>query len=116
MNRDNVTNQDDLDHWLLEAGKMTGQVRPYLKGDTDLNGEVEFADFVVLQLHFGERGVDWTSGDSNGDLAVTFQDFVNLANNFGMISSQKTHVVPVPSGLSLAVIGLCLCCWRNRYR
>jgi hypothetical protein len=52
------------------------------RGDADLNGKVDFDDFVTLSSNFGALG-GWSDGDSDGNGVVDFADFVLLANNFG---------------------------------
>jgi len=53
-------------------------------GDFDLNGKVEFADFLILSTNFGQQSsAGWSDGDANGDDAVTFADFLLLSANFG---------------------------------
>lgn len=54
------------------------------RGDADLNGVVEFADFLLLAAAFPENEQQgWESGDFNGDGRTTFADFLLLAANFG---------------------------------
>ena len=79
-----------------------------LLGDTDGDGEVQFADFVVLADNF-DGEADWTGGDFNGDGLVQFNDFLALANNFGRIAGNQgaaLAAVPEPSTALLALIGL----------
>ena len=58
-----------------------------IPGDADGNGEVAFADFLLLAQNFGKQ-VDavWADGDFNGDGKVEFADFLILAENFGKTS------------------------------
>lgn len=51
-------------------------------GDLDLNGKVEFADFLVLSTNFGKAG-SYADGDADGDGLVAFADFLLLSTNFG---------------------------------
>lgn len=53
------------------------------EGDTDLDGDVDFLDFLVLSAHFGRTGAVWSLGDFNGDGTVSFYDFLQLSSNFG---------------------------------
>jgi len=64
-----------------------------LPGDTNLDGTVGFADFLILSSNFGEIG-GWERGDF-GDGTVAFSDFQDLTNNFGL------SVVDVPAGVPL---------------
>ena len=54
-------------------------------GDTNLNGNVDLADFNRLAANFGmTMGAVWFDGDSTFDGAVNLADFNRLAANFGM--------------------------------
>lgn len=52
-----------------------------LPGDADLNGSVEFTDFLLLAKNFGQHGV-WGDGDFDGNGVVGFSDFLILSQNF----------------------------------
>lgn len=54
-----------------------------LVGDTNGDGEVEFADFSLLAAAFGKTGASWSDGDFDSDGVVSFNDFVLLTQNFG---------------------------------
>ena len=54
-----------------------------IPGDVNLDGEVNFADFLTLSGNFGRSHVSWDHGDLNGDLKVDFADFLLLSANFG---------------------------------
>ena len=77
-----------------------------LAGDIDANGEVDFADFLVLSNSFGSA-VDppGTNGDLNGDGNVDFPDFLILSGNFGQ-SATTVAAVPEPTGLVLLLFGV----------
>lgn len=51
-------------------------------GDLDLNGRVEFADFLVLSTNFG-KSASYAEGDADGDGVVGFADFLLMSTNFG---------------------------------
>lgn len=51
-------------------------------GDTDLDGDVDFTDFLVLSANFGMSG-GWTEGDFNQNGTVDFDDFLAQSANFG---------------------------------
>ena len=53
-----------------------------IPGDLDLNGRIEFADFLVLSTNFGKAGT-YADGDADGDGLVAFSDFLLLSTNFG---------------------------------
>lgn len=75
-------------------------------GDADLNGKVEFADFLTLSNNFGEPG-GWASGDFDGNGEVGFPDFLQLSQNFGQNAATS---VPEPSTgimlLGMAIISV----------
>ncbi|MDP9175236.1 MAG: hypothetical protein M3O30_15415 [Planctomycetota bacterium] len=52
-------------------------------GDANIDGKVDFADFVILSNHFGGTFTNWDQGNFNYDSGVDFADFVILSNNFG---------------------------------
>ena len=70
---------------------MTGEDATYLietvfqtrQGDLDLNGRVEFADFLRLGVSFGNDDATWVDGDLNGDTTVDFEDYLMLSASFG---------------------------------
>jgi len=57
-------------------------MRYTLAGDSNLDGQVDFADLVKLAQHYNSSG-SWTSGDSNYDGTIDFADLVALAQNYG---------------------------------
>jgi hypothetical protein len=74
-------------------------------GDTNLDGEVSFPDFVLLADNFGGAG-GWGQGDFDADGQVQFADFVLLANNFGQGKTGDAAAVPEPDWAVLAFLGL----------
>jgi hypothetical protein len=55
-----------------------------LAGDADGDGEVAFADFLLLAANFGQPAdAVWADGDFNEDGRIEFADFLILAKNFG---------------------------------
>lgn len=59
-------------------------LRTTYKGDSDLNGTVNFDDLLRLAQAYGTAGNGWISGDSNYDGAVNFDDLLPLAQNYGL--------------------------------
>lgn len=78
-----------------------------LPGDADLNGVVEFADFLSLASSFGSAS-SWASGDFDGDGFVLFPDFLMLAKNFGKPDT-KAAAIPEPSSWTLCIYAICWC-------
>ncbi len=91
---------DDLEMFLNIAGRTAG--------DTDLNGEVGFTDFLVLSSNFGTTVTSrWSDGDFNASGEVDFADFLVLSGNFGQASS-SLQSVPEPTSHHLPIILLTL--------
>lgn len=51
-------------------------------GDVDLDGHVDFADFLVLSANFGKQTESWSDGDFDANGVVDFADFLALAAGF----------------------------------
>ena len=114
--RDRLTRLHDLN----DDGVVDDEDRSYLiqeilgtnPGDTNLDGAVDFADFLVLSSNFGTAG-GWSEG--NFDLApgVAFSDFLLLSANFG--TDQSVATVPEPSGVAdLVFLALTMTAIRRR--
>ena len=108
LNDDMVINAEDLIVW-VEDLKQTHF------GDANLDGEINFPDFLALSANFGGPG-GWGPGDFDADGEVLFNDFLNLSNNFGQGSTEVANVVPEPSSALLGIIGWLIftCMRRNR--
>ena len=103
LTSDGLIDNLDREHWVGDL-KMTHF------GDADMNGAVEFADFLALASGFGSEA-GWSDGDFDGSGDVAFADFLMLANNFGQTSSVSSSAAAVPepaAGLMAAfgVLGL----------
>ena len=70
-------------------------------GDANLDGQVDFADFLTLSGNFGQAG-RWEQGDFNGDDVVGFGDFLLLSKDFGNAVNPTTASVPEPNAITLA--------------
>lgn len=82
-------------------------------GDFDGNGTVNFADFVVLSINFGQEVEGYADGDADCSGNVDFTDFVTLSMNFGQAAA--AHAVPEPSGILISLpLGLGLLSFRRR--
>ena len=84
-------------------------------GDTDLDGQVAFADFLALADNFGGPG-GWASGDFDASGDVQFADFLILAENFA--SESQAVAVPEPNGRAVltVLVFMVLSCTRKRGR
>ena len=75
MDGNELVNQDDV-AFLVEAAAESNM------GDANLDGKVNFADFLALSNNFGEEG-GWADGDFDGNGTIEFADFIVLAANYG---------------------------------
>jgi len=68
-------------------------VRYTLRGDTNLDAKVDFADLVTIAQNYGKIGTaEWSDGDVNLDGNIDFVDLVALAQVYGLNLLQT----PVP--------------------
>jgi hypothetical protein len=63
------------------------EIAPALLGDCNLDGTVNFSDYLILAGNFGHTGADWDEGDFLYTGTVTFADYLALAGNFGKPSA-----------------------------
>ena len=109
LNTDQFINDVDRQLWLTHVAKTS-------PGDSDLDGDVDFVDFLGLANNFGQSPSSWSQGDFDGNNEANFLDFLALANNFGNESVADVAAVPEPSStlLGLVAASLLLCCRRRR--
>lgn len=93
---DGAVNADDLNRFLEQVNRQVG--------DVNLDGEVDFNDFLTLSTNFGQTSLTWTHGDLDCDGEVAFADFLTLSANFGGSAAQAS--VPEPSANVLALFSL----------
>ncbi|MDB5333693.1 MAG: hypothetical protein JWP03_4844, partial [Phycisphaerales bacterium] len=102
----------------ITAGQTAVLARYTLIGDANLDGHVDFNDFLTLQRNFGHADASWAHGNFVGDPTIDFNDFLALQRNFGdvvLTSQQAAEVaafaanpsaaVPEPASLALAGFG-----------
>ena len=77
QNGDDQINAEDIDEWLANVANTK-------RGDADLDGDVDFADFLELSANFGSEDGHWSEGDFNCDGVIGFSDFLLLSSNFGV--------------------------------
>lgn len=82
--------------WLISSSAADPTGRVFRSGDTNLDGLVDFADFLSLSGNFG-IGPDstWGMGNFTADGEVNFADFLALSGNFGF-GVANTQTVPEP--------------------
>lgn len=76
---------------------------PNTQGDIDGDGQVAFADFLVLSANFGTEVDGSSQGDIDCSGDVQFADFLILSSNFGT-SVGAAASVPEPSSSVLLLI------------
>jgi autotransporter-associated beta strand protein len=76
---------------------LAGRIVPSLpiQADADLNGLVDFNDFLVMQGNYGTSSRAFTQGDYNGDNQVSFPDLQPWINSYGFRSSVIGTGVPM---------------------
>ena len=84
-----------------------------LLGDLDGDGNVAFADFLILSANFGKESASYAQGniDLRGD--VSFADFLTLSSNFGATPGDLA-TVPEPGVGPLWIVCLTLITLRRR--
>ena len=97
LNGDGSVNADDRTFWIEELANVT-------YGDADMNGEVDFGDFLALSGAFETDG-GWSGGDFDGSGLTDFVDFLTLSGNFGQTVTAVASV-PEPSSVALATLSL----------
>ena len=81
-------------------------------GDLNLDGFVDFNDFLGLATNFAQDGV-WRDGDFTGDGRVAFDDFVAMARQFGRVEP-LVSAVPEPNAATILSLVMAVVCGLNR--
>ena len=95
FNQDMTVSELDRQVWVEQLAQT-------VFGDADLNGAVEFSDFLALSENFEERG-GWSEGDFDGNGEIGFSDFLALSENFGQVAA--VAAVPEPTGATIGLLG-----------
>jgi|GEM_PF-1930754 len=85
---------------ILGDGVLGWEVLDFTPGDFDLNGSVEFADFLTLANNFG-TGTLYAEGDLNFSGRVDLGDFVEFRQIF---EGQSAGAAPVPEPSSAVLL------------
>lgn len=85
-----------------------------LPGDLDGNGDVAFADFLILSANFSSDSPAYTDGNIDLVEGVGFSDFLILSSNFGQTAASELAAVPEPSAALLCLLGTCTCIVTTR--
>jgi len=107
LSEDSSVDFADLELFLSQVGSRNG--------DLDLNGTVEFADFLGLSSNFGLEA-EWSGGDLNVDSTVGFPDFLILSENFGQSGAGALAAVPEPATGGMALMFFVCCSALRRKR
>ena len=109
LNFDNVVDAADLSEWLSLAAHENGHSSPYLRGDTDLDRDVDLTDYNSLATNFDPSGSYgpylWQDGNFDGDGNIDLSDYNALVGNFAPVG-YGTAAVPEPSSVCLLLAGL----------
>jgi hypothetical protein len=88
-------------YWgLLESAEQRGSVKwdTFMSlllpaGDANLDGRVDYADFLILKANFGKSGRWWEDGDFNGDGKVDGEDLRLMKGNLQDLSPDQREAV-----------------------
>ena len=72
-----------------------------LEGDFDGQNGVDFNDFLNLASNYGQPLGRYIDGDIDDNGIVEFADFLRLAANYGQTSSASVAAVPEPAGWTM---------------
>ena len=101
----------DITEWLAQAATANGHGSPYLRGDTELDRDVDITDFNRLAHFFDPDGVFgpnvWSEANFDGDGDIDITDFNLLASNFSP-DGYNSSAIPEPSTMLLASLALIL--------
>jgi pectate lyase len=102
-----------------DDGTGTLTLRITLPGDADLNGVVDFNDFLKLQNNFGNASTRFDQGNFDYNAQTDFNDFLVLQNNFGQsltgaavtvtaaqVAAMTAFAQAVPEPASMAMLGV----------
>ncbi len=117
----------------VSVDASTVLVRGTLKGDSNLSGNVNFDDLLLLAQNYDPAGTGkvYAQGDTNYDGAVNFDDLLSLAQNYGLSALSQGQeallgdtflsdfalamsMVPEPASVSLIFAGSSLCRRRRQ--
>ena len=71
-----------------------------LAGDADVDGDVDFDDFITLQIGWSAAQPTWLDGDFDGDGDVDFDDFLTM-----QLYWTGAAAIPEPGSFCLVILG-----------
>ncbi len=98
MTGDGSVDVDDLTAWRVEAGStggLTSSGNPVLRGDANLDGDVNGQDFLIWNDNKFTDVPAWCAGDFNADGTVNGGDFLEW--NISKFTSSDAMAVPETS-------------------
>jgi hypothetical protein len=106
---DDMVDTADLSEWLALAGAAeNASGNPYLPGDANLSGVVDFLDFNIWAANRFTSQSAWCLGDFNATGIIDFLDF-----NIWAEHRFQSSFVPEPSAIWLLLIGGAVGCRRR---
>lgn len=102
INFDDAVDQLDRDRWLDFS------LSAY--GDFDLDGKVDFEDFLTMSGNFNLTEATYAQGDTSGDGKVDFADYLQVSANFGFERQPVVTPISVPEAayVSRVAFGLAM--------
>ena len=97
--RDNVTATTLFMGRVSDPRQTENRINPIVEGDAalagdlDMDGQVNFQDFLTLSNNFGMVDAALADGDVDGNGVVDFEDFLALAANFGQSDDDEEESV-----------------------
>lgn len=98
VNGDTMLDENDFNHLITE---IIGTVH----ADGNLDGKVNFDDFILVSNNFDDGGTGWPRGNYNLDSKTNFNDFIILTNNFGQSGTMDGSTVPEPAAMMMLLMG-----------
>ena len=101
LDGDADADEDDLIYLIENLVHISGGGTGTMRGDFNLDGQVNATDLLIMQGYFGTAGAGWAQGNANCDDLVNATDLVILQASFGFVAAS----VPEPITLALALTG-----------
>jgi hypothetical protein len=106
---DGTIDAADVTEWLMQAATANGHGSSYLRGDTDLDRDIDLSDYNTLAANFDPSATygpyGWEDGNFDGNHNIDLGDYNSLAANFRPLG-YATGAVPEPTALVLVIAGL----------